>query len=131
MSTLSNRTLRRELESELRDDANFPVAPPPADLLAKIQAEIPVDLRAANSVEPIPARRPFSRRTGFGLAASITVALVGMALGYRALERSQESAPRVASVAESSAQMPKGAVLETAPVDLPDGRTEGRDESFQ
>lgn len=80
-----NRNDRRELERELRE---MPAPPPPADLLDKIRADIPADLRAANEAG---RAKPLHRTTAFKLAASIAVAAVGIGLAWRTMERGSAS----------------------------------------
>lgn len=80
-----DRTTRRELERELRE---MPAPPPPADLLDKIRADIPADLRAANEAG---RAKPLHRTTAFKLAASIAVAAVGIGLAWRTMERGSAS----------------------------------------
>jgi Ca-activated chloride channel family protein len=89
MTPRPHRQLRRQLESELRD---APASPPPADLLAKIQAEIPADRHAANSPAP-PAGGRFTATAGLRLAASLAVAAIGVVLAFRTAERAERTRP--------------------------------------
>lgn len=89
-----DRTHRRALEQELRD---VPTPPPPADLLDRIQADIPKHLTAANEGAGAPAsspRRPWHKTPFFRMAASIAVVALGVTLAWRTLEerRAQEPA---------------------------------------
>ena len=70
----------RKLESELRD---FPVPPPPAGLLEKIQAEIP-DAATLAGVNVTATAAP--RRWPLRLAATIALAVVGATVAWQVLK---------------------------------------------
>jgi Ca-activated chloride channel family protein len=84
---------RRELERELRQ---LPAPPPPADLLAKLRAEIPADLTAANADAPLPA--PRNGAVWLRLAASLAIVAVGLTIASqivreRGLEPAKDERP--------------------------------------
>jgi Ca-activated chloride channel family protein len=86
--TTPHTVRRRELERELRQ---LPAPPPPADLLAKLRAEIPADLAAANADAPPPA--PRSGATWLRLAASLAIVAVGLTISLQIVrERDLEPA---------------------------------------
>jgi len=114
-----DRIRRRELEQELRD---VPTSPPPADLLDRIQADIPQHLTAANEGDGAPSRssrRPWHRTPLFRMAASIAVVTLGVTLAWRTLdERSAQeavSAPPVQKLEYRAADAETKRTVEAGP----------------
>jgi len=114
---------RRDLERRLGE---IPAPPPPADLLAKIRAEIPSTLDAANTGSASKPGRPRLSPPVLRLAAALAVVAVGLAIATRVVRTKDRvglaevpaGGAATATAPASSVPTPaKRVLVETRPLD--------------
>jgi len=129
--TIPYGTRRRDLERRL---AALPTPEPPADLLARIRADLPAAPVAANSgADTSPSRRrPLISSTALRIAAALGVVAVGLSIATRivrdadrASSAAPSSAPSTASASRATEIAAKRGVAESRPLEEAAGAAHG------